>query len=284
MFEFLMPDLFTRSYENSLLDQTNRAVVQRQIAYGREHGVPWGVSESGYYRFDAQMNYQYRAFGVPGTGRRRGLGEDLVITPYASILAVGLVPQAVLENIEALTELGMMGHYGFYEAIDYTRARLPLGREFAIVKSYMVHHHGMILMALVNALLGKPHIDRYHADPRIRAASLLLQERIPSSVDVEDTPPEETSPQAEIEGRVALTPWEVTENTLPLVHYLSNGNYGVLVTHRGGGYSRWRDWAITRWRADTTRDPWGSWIYVHDLDSGELWSLTQQPRVAPGSG
>jgi hypothetical protein len=122
----------------------------RQIEYGREKNVPWGISESGYYRFDANQFYQYRAFGVPGLGYKRGLADDLVITPHASLLALPLRPRAVLQNMERLKRLGMLGMYGFYEAADFTPARLAAGQQMAIVQSYMAHHQGMIMLSLVN--------------------------------------------------------------------------------------------------------------------------------------
>ncbi len=279
-----MPDLFSRSYEGTLLAQTNRAVVQRQIAYGREQGVPWGISESGYYRFDAAKNYQYQGFGVPGIGRKRGLGEDLVIAPYASLLAAGIAPQAVLANMDALIDLGMLGHFGFYESVDFTGSRLPLGRDHAIVKSYMVHHQGMIMLALTNVLDDNVHVERFHSDPRIQTVELLLQERIPTGVPIEEMPEEVTGAEREGTEPVALSPWTPLMGTpLPQVHYLSNGDYGVLITAGGSGYSQWRDLALTRWRADTTRDHWGTWIYVQDLDSGALWSLTDHPFAPAGT-
>ena len=176
MFEYLMPALWTRHYPNTLLAASALAAVEAQIGYvHHKNNLPWGISESGYYRFDANMHYQYRAFGVPGIGFQRGLEDDLVISPYASLLALSLRPQAVLENIRRLRDLGMMGDYGFYEAMDYTTARLALNQEYAIVRSYMVHHHGMILLALVNALDAEPMVRRFHADNRIRSVELLLQ-------------------------------------------------------------------------------------------------------------
>ncbi|MBN1248170.1 MAG: hypothetical protein JXC32_10970, partial [Anaerolineae bacterium] len=230
------------------------------------------------------MNYQYRGFGVPGVGRKRGLGEDLVIAPYASLLATKVVPQAVLKNVNALRSLGMMGQYGFYESVDYTRARLPLGRDYAIVKSYMVHHQGMILLALTNVLRDDAHTARFHADRRIETVELLLQERIPTGAPIEEVSEQALRGERNSIEPVVIAPWEPTTTTpLPQVHYLSNGEYSVMVTASGGGYSRWHDMALTRWRADTTLDNWGSWIYVQDLDSEELWSLTDQPFAASGT-
>ncbi len=115
MFEYLMPPLFLRSYPGTLLADSTRGAVLHQIAYGKAKGVPWGISESGFYRFDANQNYQYRAFGVPGLGFKRGLGDDLVIAPYASLMAIGYEPQSVVRNLAGLIEHNMIGLYGVYE-------------------------------------------------------------------------------------------------------------------------------------------------------------------------
>ncbi len=291
MFEYLMPDLFVRRYPHTLLAESNEAVVERQRAYARQAGVPWGISESAYYRFDAAMNYQYRGFGVPGLGRKRGLGEDLVISPYASLLALGLHPKAVVENVRRLIADGMLGHYGFYDAVDYTRPRLPLGQERAIVRSYMVHHQGMMMAALINYLRENVLVEAFHRDPRMRSIELLLQEQIPSHAPVEETPEEDIGIVRETEEEVTLASWEVPAATaLPAPHVLSNGRYNLVITASGGGYSSYvpreaeeeTPIALTRWRADTTLDAWGMWIYVQDLDAGTTWSVTRQPMGERG--
>ncbi|MFN2270731.1 MAG: GH36-type glycosyl hydrolase domain-containing protein [Anaerolineae bacterium] len=278
MFEYLMPALLLHTYEGTLLDETTRAAVDHQITYGHQQGVPWGISESGYYRFDAGMHYQYRGFGVPGLGFKRDLGEDLVIAPYASLLAMPIRPQAVMRNVERLVGEQMLGRYGLYEAIDYTRSRLSKGQKSAIVRSYMVHHQGMALLALTNYLYDDVMVRRTHADPRVQSIQLLLQEQVPRRAPVEIPHPEEAHAVRRAEPLVALSPWNApVDAPMPHVHVLSNGRYNTLVTSTGGGYSFWRDTALTRWRADTTLDCWGTWIYVQDRDSGELRSATYQP-------
>jgi cyclic beta-1,2-glucan synthetase len=279
MFEYLMPALWTRHYPHTLLESSLRAAVEAQIAHVQDKDkMPWGISESGYYHFDANMNYQYRAFGVPGLGFKRGLEDDLVISPYASLLALSLRPQAVLENMRRLRELGMMGDYGFYEAVDYTTVRLGLDQEQAIVRSYMVHHQGMILLALVNALDNDLMVQRFHADPRIQSVELLLQEQVPQTAPLEEMAVEEPSPARVAKPEVTAAPWPVpTQTPFPQTHYLGNGRYGLLITNAGGGFERWQDVDLTRWRADTTGDDWGTWIYVQDLDNGDLWSAGAQP-------
>lgn len=282
MFEYLMPNLLLRDYEETALAQTNRGVVERQIAYAREQNVPWGVSESGYYRFDANMNYQYRGFGVPGLGRKRGLGEDLVIAPYASLLALSVSPQEVLRNFRRLRREEVLGSYGLYEAVDYTSSRLPLGEERVIVRSFMAHHQGMILLSLTNYLRDDVLLDYFHSHPRMQSVELLLQEQVPEQAPIEETPEMSTTEERPQPDRVKLTPWTPARDApLPLVHFLSNGHYGTLITASGSGYSTFthegETIALTRWRADTTLDDWGIWIYVRDEESGALWSATRQP-------
>jgi cyclic beta-1,2-glucan synthetase len=285
MFEYLMPPLMMRHYEGTLLDHTDQAVVQRQIDYGRRKGVPWGISEAGYYGFDAHLNYQYRGFGVPGLGFKRGLGDDLVITPYASLLALSTQPRAVMRNVAHLTELGMVGAYGFYEAIDYTRSRLSLGEESRIVRSFMAHHQGMILLALANYLGDGAMVRRFHADPRVQSVELLLQEQVPEQVPLQVPHPGEVGAFAEVQPRLGLSPWRVSADApLPQVHFLSNGRYGLLITGAGAGFSRWKDVDLTRWRADTTLDNWGTWLYVQDMENGRLWSAGLQPTGSVAEG
>ena len=286
MFEYLMPSLLMRSYDGTLLGQTCQAVIQCQIAYGHQKDVPWGISESGYYRFDAEMNYQYQGFGMPGLGFKRGLAEDVVISPYASLLALPLRPQAVMRNIAHLIKQHLLGPYGFYEAIDYTRSRLPLGRKSAIIYSYMAHHQGMILLALTNYLQDEVMVCRFHADPHVQSADLLLQERIPRQAPVNTPHPAEVGALPPAQPRVGLKPWQSPIGApMPQVHFLSNGSYGLLITSTSGGYSHWQEDLpsasggvdLTRWRADTTLDDWGTWIYIQDRDSGDLWSAGAQP-------
>ena len=281
MFEYLMPLLVMRTYPGTLLHETYGAVVQRQIQYGQRRGVPWGISESAYYAQDLEGNYQYRAFGVPGLGLKRGLGDDLVVAPYASFLAAPIDPAAVLDNVERLRAAGLEGKFGFYEAIDYTTDRLPAqftGTGIAL-PTYMAHHQGMILVSIDNAVNGSPMQNRFHADLRVQAAELLLQERIPHLVPLKNPPIEKAEHVPSTRTVMTLrTRRYVTPHTLsPRTHFLSNGSYAVMLTNAGGGYSRRQNLAMTRWREDITTDSWGSFIYVRDLDSGEIWSTTYRP-------
>lgn len=278
MFEYLMPPLLLRSYPDTLLHQSCRAVVEHQIAYGQAKGIPWGISESGFYTFDAAQNYQYYAFGVPGLGFKRGLSEDLVIAPYASLMALPLAPQAVLENIQRLTNLNALGRYGFYEAIDFTPAHLTLGQEYGLVRSYMAHHQGMIMLALADYLQGQRMVERFHAEPMIQSVELLLQEQMPPGAPLQYPHEDEQHAPRPPKATAAIQPWSAPiHSSMPLVHFLSNGRYGLLLTNAGSGYSGNGDLRFTRWRADTTLDDWGCWLYIHDLESQALWSAGRQP-------
>ncbi|MEO6264028.1 MAG: glucoamylase family protein [Luteimonas sp.] len=278
MFEYLMPQLVMPSYEGTLLDQTARASVERQIEYGRQRNVPWGISESGYNTVDARMYYQYRAFGVPGLGLQRGLAQDLVIAPYASMLALMVAPEEACDNLQRLTEGGFAGRYGLYEAIDYTPARLPRGQRQAVIRSFMAHHQGMGLLSLAYLLHDQPMQKRFIADPEFQATLLLLQERIPRTGAFHPHAGEVAG--ATVASEVAETRLRIfgsADAARPAVQMLSNGRYHVLLTSAGGGYSRLREMAVTRWREDGTRDHWGSFCYLRDVASGEFWSSACQP-------
>jgi len=283
MFEYLMPLLVMPTFESTLLDQTYHAAVQRQVSYARQREIPWGMSESGYYTTDAHMNYQYRAFGVPGLGLKRGLADDLVVAPYASALALMVTPGAACRNLELLAKLGCAGAFGFYEAVDYTPSRLPRRSAYVIVRQFMAHHQGMTLLSLAYLLLGRPMQRRFVSDPMLRATVHLLQERVPRALSPIFPHAAEASatrmPPAEEQGTMRI--FTDPSDGPPEVNLLSNGRYHVAVTNAGSGYSRWRDVEVTRWREDPTRDCWGAFCYLRDLDTNVLWSTSWQPTARP---
>jgi len=280
MFEYLMPLLVMPTYDNTLLDQTYRAAVRRQIAYGNQRGVAWGISESGYNTVDVRLNYQYRAFGVPGLGLKRGLAEDLVIAPYASALALMVAPEEACLNLQRLSAEGMEAKYGFYEAVDYTPSRLPRGQSSAVVRSFMTHHQGMNFLSLAYLILDRPMQKRFESDPTFQATTLLLHERIPKAAAFYFHTAALSNIRAISSGpgspvRTLSSP----DTPIPEVQLLSNGRYHVMVTNAGGGYSRWKELAVTRWREDTTCDNWGTFCYIRDVKSGVFWSNTHQPTL-----
>ena len=279
MFEYLMPLLLTRHYENSLLDQGCRAAVRCQITYGKRRGIPWGISEAAYSALDTRQIYQYRAFGVPGLGLKRGLENDLVVAPYATALSLTLAPTESLHNLRQLAKRGLKGDYGFYESIDYTRQADQTGDRGVIVKTYMAHHQGMSLLAIDNLLNDNIMQNRFHSDPRVRATESLLYERVPAN------PPLAKDYAAQVSRtRVTATPQTTAPTRIPTpdtqtprTHLLANAEYSVMITNAGGGVSKWKDLEISRWRADTTRDNSGTFIYIKDLDDNAFWSATAQP-------
>ncbi len=279
MFEYLMPLLVMDQPAHSLLDLTCRLVVGRQIRYGAERGVPWGVSESAYNVRDVELTYQYSDFGVPGLGLKRGLFEDVVIAPYATALAAMVDPKAALDNIARLEEIGAGGDYGFYEALDFTPARLPEKERMAVVRAYMAHHQGMTILSLGNVVHDGLTRRRFHSHPMVQAAELLLQERTPRSVAVTRPRGEEVEVSAHVRDLIppTLRHFESPHDISPRTHVLSNGRYVVMATAAGSGFSRWNDLAVTRWREDTTRDCWGTFIFLRDANTGDVWSAGFQP-------
>ena len=281
MFEYLMPLLVMPTYEKTLLDETYKAAVARQIDYGKKRGVPWGVSESGYNTIDGHLNYQYSAFGVPGLGLKRGLAGDLVVAPYASALALMVAPEEACLNLQALAAQGFEGKYGFYEAIDYTPTHLPHGQTSAVVRSFMAHHQGMSLLSLASLLLNRPMQRRFESDPSFQAIMLLLQERVPKATAFYSHTTELAEAHTamhEVE-EMPIRVYKTPDTALPEVQLLSNGTYHVMVTNAGGGYSRWKDLAVTRWHEDSTCDNWGAFCYIRDVTTGAFWSTAYQPTL-----
>jgi cyclic beta-1,2-glucan synthetase len=279
MFEYLMPSLVMRAADGSLLEATNQLIVRRQIAFGKERKLPWGISESAYSARDLEFTYQYSNFGVPGLGLKRGLGENAVVAPYATALATMIDPGGAMRNFTRLADLGASGRYGFYEAVDYTRARLPDDADFTIICAFMAHHQGMTIVAIANALFDGAMRARFHAEPAIKATELLLQERTPRDIPAarpwsEDT---DTSVVARLPERPAVRRIRSPHNLTPESLLLSNGRYSVMLTAAGSGYSRWRDIAVTRWWEDPTCDDWGSYIFLRDVKTGSFWSAGYQP-------
>jgi len=282
LFEYLMPMLVMRGYPETLLDESCRMALRAQMRYGAEQGVPWGVSESGFNVTDLLGNYQYKAFGVPGLGLKRGLGDELVVAPYATALAAMIDPAEAARNLRRLAALGLVGRYGYHEAIDFTHGeqegdQLRRRGPGTVVRSYLAHHQGMTLVALANALLDHRMVERFHSDPRVRATELLLQERVPHGAPVTRPRPLEESRSAAPAAPGGVRRLRSPHTLHPHAQFLSNGNYTVVVTNAGGGASFCRGRTVTRHRQDATRDPGGQSLYLRDVRSGAVWSATHQP-------
>ncbi|HET7216637.1 MAG TPA: glucoamylase family protein, partial [Vicinamibacterales bacterium] len=286
MFEYLMPMLLLRTFPGTLLDQSCRSSVVRQIEYGRQRGVPWGISESAYGFTDRAGNYQYRAFGVPGLGLKRGLADDLVVAPYATALAAQVDPSAAADNLKRLAAAGLDGRFGFYEALDYRPRIADIDQEPdtrpapAVVRAYFAHHQGMSLVAFANVICDDAFVARFHADPRVQASELLLQERVPREAILSEPRPDddgESATAVSSSSVYASRRLRSPHTASPHTQYLSNGRYTAAVTHAGGGYSTWRGLAITRRREDRTSDAGSHYIFLRDPWSGSIWSPTYQP-------
>ena len=290
MFEYLMPLLVMRRFPNTLLDESCRMVVRRQVEYGAARGVPWGISESAYNVVDQHETYQYKAFGVPGLGLKRGLGDELVVAPYASALATMIDAPRSAANLRRLTGAGLEGEYGFFDAIDYTRREVDQNDDVAgiargagggvIVQTYFAHHAGMTLVALANALLDDAIVNRFHSDPRVQATELLLQERVPRHTATIQPRPIDDMRVVAPPPATPMRRYRSPHTVFPHAQFLSNGNYVTIVTNAGGGSSFYRGLAVTKSRRDATRDPGGQFVYLRDVRSGAVWSATFHPTAA----
>jgi cyclic beta-1,2-glucan synthetase len=279
MFEYLMPILVMKDYQDTLLDQTYHSVVARQIEYGKQQNVPWGISEAGYHARDLQLNYQYGPFGVPGLGLKRGLSDDLVISPYSTMLALNIDPNEAVLNLMRLERMGALSKYGFFEAIDYTPDRLPEGQKSVILKSFMAHHQGMSLVSINNLLHRQIMQRRFHSEPIVQATQLLLQERIPQRVEISKPRAEEVHSSSDARATIASKPrfYSDVNHITPRTQLLSNGTYSVMVTAAGSGFSRCGPLAVSRWREDVTQDNWGHFFYIRNRNTGKFWSAAYQP-------
>lgn len=279
MFEYFMPLLLMKSVKNTLLDETYAFVLRSQKKYAKQRNVPWGTSESGFYSFDIKLDYQYKAFGVPWLGLKRGLAEDMVVAPYATMLALPVDPHDSVKNLKRLAAEGANGPYGYYEAIDYTPERLPIGSKCGIVKSYMAHHQGMSLVALNNYLNGNVMQNRFHNDPIVDAAKLLLQEKVPANIIFTKENKEKILPFTDVSYDVedSLREYNQPDFVLPKAHILSNGSYSVMLTDKGTGYSRGNMIDVTRWREDITLDNYGIFFYIRNTNTNTTWSSAYSP-------
>lgn len=277
MFEYFMPLLIMKSYPDTLLNETYKAVIEGQKKYCRDRRIPWGISESSFYSFDVNLNYQYKAFGIPGIGLKRGLMNELVVSPYSTILALQVDLVGALNNINRLISEGLEGRYGFYEAIDYTKERLPKGKKKAIVKSYMVHHEGMSFMAFDNVLNNNILQERFHRVPKVKATELLLQERVPNRVIYDREQQFELTDINTEKQSLIVRNYNTARTDMPETHLLSNGSYSLMISNSGSGFAKKHDMTIYRWREDVTLDSSGLFFFIKNINSNEFWSAAYEP-------
>ncbi len=279
MFEYLMPGLVLRTFPSTLLNQTHQGAVRRHISYGAERGVPWGISESAYNVRDRGYTYQYRGFGVPDLALKRGLSKELVIAPYASALALQVEPHQAVRNLSALEAEGALGPFGFRDAIDYTRP-VPGSRK-AIIGAYMAHHVGMSLVAFDNVLHRNIWQRRFHSDPLVRSAELILQERIPRRLVLHDLATQDDYAHIPTETeKPAVRELDTPNTAQPRIAILGSVPYTTIISNAGSGLIQYGPLAVNRWRNDATRDNRGQWCYLKDLSTGRVWSAGHQPVCA----
>lgn len=284
MFEYLMPPLVMQERQGGILNQTNNLVVVEQMNHGRRLGTPWGISEAAFNARDHELTYQYTNFGVPSLGLKRGLGENAVIAPYASLLASQYYPEAALANLMELRKLGALGRYGFHDAVDFTPTRVPEGSRCAVVENYMAHHHGMSIAAVANVVFNGLLRELFHSDPVIEAAELLIEEKAPREVKVMSAKQEPARPGG-IHADLARPQIRIISDAASAERelvFLSNGHYSVMLGANGSGYSRWNGQAVSRWKPDPTEDRWGSYIFLRDMSNHQWWSATVEPRRVEG--
>lgn len=286
MFEYLMPVIWCKDFENTLLDYGCKMAVRSQIAYGNQLGIPWGISESAYSRLDIHNIYQYRAFGVPYLGLKNGLEEDFVVTPYSSALALMIDPQNSVNNLKRLDrDERMSGLYGLYEAIDYSRAYKVEHKHGIVIHTYMAHHMGMSLSSYCNTLYDNYLQELFHSHPRIKATETIFYERpVISDTKVARDVKEHAFPKLSLTHAISdISHFDTPMTSIPMTQLLSNGNYSIMVTNSGSGFSRFQDVDITRWRADATCDNWGTYFYIRDVERKETICNAYHPLNKPSA-
>ncbi len=279
LFEYLMPEILMKSFENTLIWQSNMQVIERQIEYAKVKKIPWGVSESGFFAFDYQYNYQYQQFGIPDLSLKTEMSENLVVAPYATLLALPFRASSAYQNLLQLESLDVKGTYGYYEAVDFTPSRIPKNQRVGIVKSYMAHHQGMGLVSLNNYFHENIMQTRFHRDSLVLGTELLLGEKIPAHI-----PKVEMQEEVVTYSREILTSESIVDTTAGKTDslrttILSNSEYSVVVSNTGTGSSTWKDLDITRNSLDTTDNNWGWFCFIKDIGNNQIWSSTFQPYL-----
>ncbi len=278
MFEYLMPNLVMKEYGGSVFAETSKAAVLQHIKYAKHMGIPWGISESQYYRFDLDSNYQYRAFGVPQLRLQPARKNSLVVAPYATILALEYAAKDCFSNLKKMTELGAFGDYGYYEAIDFNGPDSLTMAPYCIVKSYMAHHQGMNLVAINNFLNDGIMRRRFHAEAIIKATEVLLEEKRQSHF-ISIARRGYTIKMGKMNFKEDLLSKRYVNSVaprIPVASYLSNNKYALMITSDGDGFSNYRDMMLYRWRADLYANT-GNYIYIKDINQGKFWSATYNP-------
>lgn len=271
-FEYLMPNIIMKNYEDSLIDESCKFAIMSSKIYGEKLQIPWGISESAFNLKDLYGNYQYKAFGIPWLGVKRGLADEVVVSPYASVLAITEDVKSVVKNIKDIKELGGTGKYGLYEAIDFTPERLQLQEKYEVVKAYMAHHQALILLSINNLLNNNILKDRFFKNPEIEAIDILLQEKMPRNIVITKSKKEriEKLQYKEYEDFAERTINKLQpfyENT----NLISNDEYTIFMTDKGDGFSKYKNIYINRYKK-TNDEINGTRFYIKNVNTKKVYS------------
>ena len=271
-FEYLMPNINIPKYEGSLLDESCKFMIMSQKEYAKKLGITWGISESAFNLKDLNSNYQYKAFGIPWLGLKRGLADEMVVSSYGSILAIPDIPKDVLKNLKELEKCGMYGKYGFYEAIDYTPDRVRNKHKFETVKTYMAHHQALILLSINNLINNNILQERFIGNPEIKAVDILLQEKMPEDVIITKEKKEKIQKLKNIDYEnytervfTKLNPY------LNNFNVIANDNYEIAINEKGEGFSKYKDILVNRYKS-TNEYPQGIGFYIKNIRTKRIWN------------
>ena len=278
-FEYLMPNINIPRYEGSLLDESCKFAIMSQMEYAKKLNIPWGISEAAFNVKDLHSNYQYKAFGIPWLGLKRGLADEIVIATYSSVLAIEDKPQEVYRNLKLLEQYGMYDKYGFFESLDLTPSRLKRGEDSYVVATYMAHHQALILLSINNLLKDNIFQKRFMQNPEIEAVSILLQERMPETFIV--TKEEKEMPQRlkyqDYENYAEITYKKVNED-LVRSNVISNENYISCINQKGQGFSKYKDIYINRFKATDDYNQ-GIFFYVKNIKTKKIWTNSTENTI-----
>ena len=282
-FEYFMPNLFTKTYKYTLVDESLSFALGSQMGYARTAGVPWGVSESAFAVQDNELNYQYKAFGIPWLGLKRGLNDNMVVSPYSSLMCLPYAPKKVYHNIKALRKYNSYSNLGFYEAIDFTKRHIGKNNKFEVVKTYMAHHQGMILTAINNYINEGIIQNRFHENPSIDAADILLKERIPLSVPLKENKNSKENKfvlpnKDEFTSHISYEDFAKFKNrTVPMINMHTNGKLSTMITDTGANFMYYKNYAISKNRY-VKGNTLGNQVIFTDKSTGMIWSGTYAPN------
>ena len=281
-FEYLMPNINISEYAGSLLDESCRFLIMSQIEYAKKLGIPWGISEAAFNLKDFNNNYQYKSFGIPWLGLKRGLEEDMVVAPYAVFLSLNYVPKEAIKNLKELEKENMYNKYGFYESIDYTISRLKYGKKSEPVKTYMAHHQALSLLSINNLINNNILVNRFMQNPQIKAVDILLQEKMPEKAIITKEKKEkiEKVKPKDYENYLEKSYTKINSK-LNIANTISNGSYTICIKQNGEGYSKYKNILINRFK-ETADYKQGIIFYIKDVSNNKIWINTPLDKSNKG--